>query len=49
MTFLGVPTDLLVYGIVLSACVCGALIALGVLACVVTAADRAEQQDGRWR
>lgn len=49
MTFLGVPTDLLVYGIVLSACVCGALIAVGVLACVVTAADRAERDDGRWR
>jgi hypothetical protein len=35
MTFLGVPADVLVFGIVLSACVCGALIAVGLIGLVV--------------
>lgn len=51
MTFLGVPTETLVFGIVLSACVCGALIVVGLLATVINVShleSEREREEGGW-
>ena len=39
----------LLFVVVLGVCVCGALIAVGVLGHLLWLAERAEREDGRWR